>query len=44
MRLMREREDKTVMTQRDADRRLGERLHDEVEHAIISNPISQEFV
>ena len=28
MRLMREREDKTVLTQRDADRRLGERLHD----------------
>ena len=27
---MREREDKTVMTQRDADRRIGERLHDEV--------------
>ena len=30
VRLIREREDKTVMTQRDADRRLGERLHDEV--------------
>jgi len=29
IRLMREREDKTCMTQRDADRRLGERLHDE---------------
>lgn len=29
VRLMREREDKTVMTQRDADRRIGERLHDE---------------
>ena len=28
VRLMREREDKTVLTQRDADRRLGERLHD----------------
>jgi hypothetical protein len=25
---MREREEKTVLTQRDADRRLGERLHD----------------
>ena len=32
VRLMREREDKTCMTQRDADRRLGERLHDEVRH------------
>ena len=30
VRLIREREDKTVMTQRDADRRIGERLHDEV--------------
>lgn len=30
VRLMREREDKTTMTQRDADRRIGERLHDEV--------------
>jgi hypothetical protein len=30
VRLMREREDKTVMTQRDSDRRIGERLHDEV--------------
>ena len=30
IRLIREREDKTVMTQRDADRRIGERLHDEV--------------
>jgi len=29
VRLMREREDKTVTTQRDADRRLGERLGDE---------------
>ena len=29
IRLIREREDKTVMTQRDSDRRLGERLHDE---------------
>jgi len=28
VRLMREREEKTVLTQRDADRRLGERLHD----------------
>ena len=28
VRLMREREDRTVLTQRDADRRLGERLHD----------------
>ena len=28
MRLMRDREDKTVLTQRDADRRIGERLHD----------------
>ncbi len=27
-RLMREREDRTVLTQRDSDRRLGERLHD----------------
>ena len=25
---MRDREDKTILTQRDADRRLGERLHD----------------
>jgi hypothetical protein len=25
---MRDREEKTVLTQRDADRRLGERLHD----------------
>ncbi len=25
---MREREDRTVLTQRDSDRRLGERLHD----------------
>ena len=30
IRLMRERENKTIMTQRDADRRIGERLHDEV--------------
>ena len=30
IRLIRERDDKTVMTQRDADRRIGERLHDEV--------------
>lgn len=29
VRLMREREDKTVMTQRDADRRIGERIGDE---------------
>ena len=29
IRLIREREDKTVMTQRDSDRRIGERLHDE---------------
>ena len=28
VRLMRDREDKTVLTQRDADRRIGERLHD----------------
>ena len=28
MRLMRDREDKTILTQRDADRRIGERLHD----------------
>ena len=28
VRLMRDREDKTILTQRDADRRLGERLHD----------------
>ena len=28
MRLMRDREDKTVLTQRDSDRRIGERLHD----------------
>ena len=28
VRLIREREDKTITTQRDADRRLGERLHD----------------
>ena len=28
VRLMREREEKTVLTQRDADRRIGERLHD----------------
>ncbi len=28
VRLMREREDRTVLTQRDADRRIGERLHD----------------
>ena len=28
VRLMRDREDKTVMTQRDSDRRMGERLHD----------------
>ena len=26
----REREDKTTLTQRDSDRRIGERLHDEV--------------
>ena len=25
---MRDREDKTILTQRDADRRIGERLHD----------------
>ena len=30
MRLIREREDKTTLTQRDSDRRIGERLHDEV--------------
>ena len=30
---MREREDKTVMTQRDADRRIGERIGDEVRRA-----------
>ena len=30
VRLIREREDKTVTTQRDADRRIGERLGDEV--------------
>jgi len=29
VRLIREREDKTITTQRDADRRIGERLHDE---------------
>eukprot|EP00095_Tigriopus_kingsejongensis_P012014 maker-scaffold1285_size50744-snap-gene-0.13 protein:Tk12014 transcript:maker-scaffold1285_size50744-snap-gene-0.13-mRNA-1 annotation:"Tektin-3" len=28
IRLMRDREDRTVLTQRDADRRIGERLHD----------------
>ena len=28
VRLIREREDRTITTQRDADRRLGERLHD----------------
>lgn len=28
IRLIRDREDKTVLTQRDADRRIGERLHD----------------
>ena len=28
VRLMRDREEKTVLTQRDADRRIGERLHD----------------
>ena len=28
VRLMRDRDEKTVLTQRDADRRLGERLHD----------------
>ena len=28
--LGREREDKTTLTQRDSDRRIGERLHDEV--------------
>ena len=28
VRLMRDREDKTILTQRDADRRIGERLHD----------------
>ena len=28
VRLMRDREDKTMLTQRDADRRIGERLHD----------------
>ena len=31
MRLIRDREDKTVTTQRDADRRIGERLGDEVQ-------------
>ena len=30
VRLIREREDKTTLTQRDSDRRIGERLHDEV--------------
>lgn len=30
VRLMRDREDKTVMTQRDADRRISERIGDEV--------------
>ena len=30
IRLIRERDDKTTMTQRDADRRIGERLGDEV--------------
>ena len=30
IRLIREREDKTTLTQRDSDRRIGERLHDEV--------------
>ena len=30
VRLIREREDKTVTTQRDADRRIGERLGDEM--------------
>ena len=28
VRLMRNRDERTVLTQRDADRRLGERLHD----------------
>ena len=28
VRLMRDRDEKTILTQRDADRRLGERLHD----------------
>ena len=28
VRLMRDREDKTILTQRDSDRRVGERLHD----------------
>ena len=28
VRLLRDREEKTVLTQRDADRRIGERLHD----------------
>ena len=28
--MMREREDKTVTTQRDADRRIGDRISDEV--------------
>ena len=28
VRLMRDRDDKTILTQRDSDRRVGERLHD----------------
>lgn len=36
VRLMRERDDKTVMTQRDADRRIGERLGDEVKRLEVS--------
>ena len=36
IRLIREREDKTTLTQRDCDRRVGERLHDEVNN-LVSN-------
>ena len=35
VRLIREREDKTTLTQRDSDRRIGERLHDEVYQILI---------
>ena len=40
MRLIREREDKTTLTQRDSDRRIGERLHDEVMEFVRNENVS----
>ena len=44
VRLMREREDKTVTTQRDADRRIGDRISDEVRQLVNSSKLCSELL